>query len=254
MFLLPIRNVLAAVYGYNLFILNLIIMISIKEAKFIILENTSELPVHPIPLAMALGSILGTEVYGGGPDIKKGAKLTPDAIGFLAKTGYTEVEVLRTPAVGIIVTGEEARQKDDDQKFGQNYESGSYFIKAGLKQEKINKINFYHADAHPKALIITLKEALDNNDVVIITCGLSTGCYDFVLNAANFSGVRQVFHRISKQPGRPLYFGKKDEKLVFGLSGTPSYVLDCFYQYVLPAIEKLNKCKEHHKNLSAVFK
>jgi molybdopterin molybdotransferase len=40
-----------------------------------------------------------------------------------------------------------------------------------------------------------------------------------------------------------LYFGKKESKLVFGLPGNPSSVLTCFYQYVVPALEKLSKRK-----------
>jgi molybdopterin molybdotransferase len=38
-----------------------------------------------------------------------------------------------------------------------------------------------------------------------------------------------------------LYFGKKENKLVFGLPGNPSSVLTCFYQYVIPALAKLSK-------------
>jgi len=34
-----------------------------------------------------------------------------------------------------------------------------------------------------------------------------------------------------------LYFGKKENKLVFGLPGNPSSVLTCFYEYVLPALQ-----------------
>jgi|GEM_PF-2497938 len=214
-------------------------MISIKEAKLIILEHTRELPVHPIPLAMALGSTLSSEVTGGMLAVKKGSKLTPDAISLLEGIGHKQVEVYRSPAVGIIVTGTAFN---------------SYFITAGLKQAKIDKINFYNADANIEALKLVMEEALKINDVVVITCGLSSGCYDFVLNAANLAGVEQVFHRISKQPGRPLYFGKKEKQLVFGLPGNPSSVLGCFYQYVLPAIEKLNNCKpgmDCSKNVSS---
>jgi len=38
-----------------------------------------------------------------------------------------------------------------------------------------------------------------------------------------------------------LYFGKKEKKMVFGLPGNPSSVLTCFYEYVLPGIEKMQK-------------
>jgi len=52
-----------------------------------------------------------------------------------------------------------------------------------------------------------------------------------------------LFHKIKQRPGKPLYFGKKQNKLVFGLPGNPSSVLTCFYQYVIPVLEKLSKRK-----------
>jgi molybdopterin molybdotransferase len=36
----------------------------------------------------------------------------------------------------------------------------------------------------------------------------------------------------------------KKNKLVFGLPGNPSSVLTCFYQYVIPAFEKLSNRKK----------
>jgi molybdopterin molybdotransferase len=76
-----------------------------------------------------------------------------------------------------------------------------------------------------------------------LTGGISVGDYDFVLQAATECGVTKLFHKIKQRPGKPLYFGKKENKLVFGLPGNPSSVLTCFYQYVIPALEKLSKRK-----------
>jgi molybdopterin molybdotransferase len=61
------------------------------------------------------------------------------------------------------------------------------------------------------------------------------------LQAADECGVEKLFHKVKQRPGKPLYFGKKGNKLVFGLPGNPSSVLTCFYQYVVPAIQKMNK-------------
>jgi len=74
-----------------------------------------------------------------------------------------------------------------------------------------------------------------------LTGGISVGDYDFVLQAATECGVEKLFHKIKQRPGKPLYFGKRGNKLVFGLPGNPSSVLTCFYQYVIPALEKLSK-------------
>ena len=84
---------------------------------------------------------------------------------------------------------------------------------------------------------------MQQSDVVLLTGGISAGDYDFVLQAATECGVEKLFHKVKQRPGKPLYFGKKGNKLVFGLPGNPSSVLTCFYQYVIPALEKLSNRK-----------
>jgi molybdopterin molybdotransferase len=99
---------------------------------------------------------------------------------------------------------------------------------------------------------------LEDQDVVLLTGGVSVGDYDFVLRAAENSGVTQVFHKVKQRPGKPLYFGMKQSKVVFGLPGNPSSVLTCFYQYVQPALEQMmkrgNSTRIIHVPLGKTFK
>lgn len=179
----------------------------------------------------------GAEVKSNALAITKGSKLTPAAIGFLAGIGFTDVPVCRRPSVAIIVTGKELQQPGKALAFGQVYEANSYSLTAALEQAQITQINFYAADDVLDELVGVLKEALDANDVVLVTGGVSVGDYDFVIPAAAQLHIRQIFHKVKQKPGKPLYFGKKDEKVIFGLPGNPSSVLSCFYQYVLPALK-----------------
>jgi molybdopterin molybdotransferase len=86
-----------------------------------------------------------------------------------------------------------------------------------------------------------LTEALEKTDLVLLTGGVSVGDYDFVVQAAANVGVVRHFHKIKQKPGKPLFFGGKENKVVFGLPGNPSSVLTCFYEYVLPALETMLK-------------
>jgi molybdopterin molybdotransferase len=112
-----------------------------------------------------------------------------------------------------------------------------------LHQLNFNKIEIVRVTDKPELITGVLKNVLEKNDVVILTGGISVGDYDFVLQAATTCGVQKLFHKIKQRPGKPLYFGKKETKLVFGLPGNPASVLTCFYQYVIPALEKLSKRK-----------
>ena len=185
----------------------------------------------------------GSEIKAGELALGKESVLSPAAIGFLAGIGITEIRVYRNPSISIIITGNELQQPGQSLQHGQVYESNSFALKAVLQHLQINDIKILYATDKPEVVTGTLKKALEQADVVLLTGGISVGDYDFVLLAATECGVEKLFHKIKQRPGKPLYFGKKGSKLVFGLPGNPSSVLTCFYQYVVPALEKLSKRK-----------
>jgi molybdopterin molybdotransferase len=185
----------------------------------------------------------GSEIRAGALALEKENILSPAAIGFLAGIGITEVKVYPNPSISIIITGNELQQPGQPLQHGQVYESNSFALKAVLKNLNIDNIQILYATDKPEIVTGILKKALEQSDVVLLTGGISVGDYDFVLQGATECGVHKLFHKIKQRPGKPLYFGKKENKLVFGLPGNPSSVLTCFYQYVIPALEKLSKRK-----------
>ena len=185
----------------------------------------------------------GSEIKTGALAVEKENALSPASIGFLAGIGVSEVKVYPNPSISIIITGNELQQPGNPLQHGQVYESNSFALKAVLQQLHIENIQILHATDKPEIVTSTLKKALQQSDVVLLTGGVSVGDYDFVLQAATECGITKLFHKIRQRPGKPLYFGKKENKLVFGLPGNPSSVLTCFYQYVIPALEKLSKRK-----------
>ena len=193
----------------------------------------------------------GSEIKAGELAIQKVSVLSPAAIGFLAGIGITDVKVYPNPSITIIITGNELQWPGIPLQHGQVYESNSFGLKAALQQLHINEIKILYATDKPEIVTDTLKKALQQSDVVLITGGISVGDYDYVLQAAIECGVEKLFHKIKQRPGKPLYFGRKENKLVFGLPGNPSSVLTCFYQYVIPALEKLSKRKIGLQTLQA---
>jgi len=193
----------------------------------------------------------GAEIKAGALAIEKGSLLSPAAIGFLAGIGITEVSVYPPPSVSIIVTGRELQKPGNVLKFGQVYESNSFSLRAALQQAQITDVKVFEADDELPVLQSVLDHALQSSDVVLLTGGISVGDYDFVLQASSLCGIDKLFHKVKQRPGKPLYFGKKNAKLVFGLPGNPSSVLTCFYEYVLPALEMLSHKKNSIKVLSA---
>lgn len=191
----------------------------------------------------------GSEIKAGALALAAGTILSPAAIGFLAGIGITDVYVYPKPLVSIIVTGKELQQPGNPLQHGQVYESNSATLAAALQQLKIWDVKICWADDNLDMLKQILQSVMKESDVVLLTGGISAGDYDFVLEAATQCGVKNLFHKIKQRPGKPLYFGKKDNQLVFGLPGNPSSVLTCFYEYVLPALQKLSNRKNDLKSL-----
>jgi len=181
----------------------------------------------------------GSEIKTGELALPAGTKLTPAAIGFLAAIGITEVMIYPRPSISIIITGKELQEPGSELNYGQVYECNSFTLGSALHQLHFDKLNIIQVDDDLTALSEILSASLDSSDVVLLTGGISAGDYDFVLQAANNCGVDKKFHKIKQRPGKPLYFGTKGNKLVFGLPGNPSSVLTCFYEYAMPAIFQL---------------
>ena len=79
---------------------------------------------------------------------------------------------------------------------------------------QINDVTVYKAEDHLDILTSVLSEALEKSDIVLLNGGISVGDYDFVLKATENCGITKIFHKIKQKPGKPIYFGKKGEKLV----------------------------------------
>lgn len=185
----------------------------------------------------------GSEIKSGELAIAKDTLLIPAAIGFLAGIGVSEILVYPLPVISVIVTGNELQTPGQSLEPGQVYESNSYSLRAALKQLHIQNVKVYKAEDKLQTVTLVMNEAIQHSDIVFLTGGVSVGEYDFVAEAALQNGVEKIFHKIKQRPGKPFYFGKKENKLVFGLPGNPASVLTCFYEYVEPALRKITKQK-----------
>lgn len=180
----------------------------------------------------------GAEIKAGEMALSAGAVLTPPAIGFLAGLGLTEATVTSLPNVTVIITGNELQQPGENLGYGQVYDANSYSLTEALKACGVKEIQIRRAPDKLELLIEQLQIALTESNIVLLTGGVSVGDYDFVIEAARHCGVITRFHKLKQKPGKPLFFGTKDQQLIFGLPGNPSSVLTCFYMYVVPVIAK----------------
>ncbi len=179
----------------------------------------------------------GSQIKKGDVALQSGTVLNPGAIGFLAGLGIPLVSVFPRPKVSIIVTGNELQKPGTQLKDGQIYESNSFALKAALESIGIVVIRVSNIGDDEETTRKSLAFAIENSDVVLVSGGISVGKYDFVGKCLQELEVKNIFYKIAQKPGKPIFFGKKNECLIFALPGNPASALSCFYEYVCPALK-----------------
>jgi molybdopterin molybdotransferase len=181
----------------------------------------------------------GSQTRQGETALEAGATLNPAAIGLLAGLGITQVNVYTKPKIALVITGSELAAPGTQLTGGQVFESNSFALTAALQELNIQPALVYRSPDDEAQITAHLASGLEHCDLVIATGGISVGDYDLVKKSMENCQVETVFYKVKQKPGKPLFFGKRGTKLLFGLPGNPSAVLTCFYEYIVPALEKM---------------
>lgn len=179
----------------------------------------------------------GEQVAKGSIALKIGTPLNAAAIGFLASLGITEVVTYEKPSIAIVVTGNELTEPGLPLEPGKIYQSNGVMLTSQLRKLGYNQIaNHQVADNFDKTVSV-LNALIEVHDLVIISGGISVGDHDYVAGALKKIGVKELFYKVNQKPGKPLFFGRKDDTMIFALPGNPAATLSCFNMYVLLALE-----------------
>jgi len=181
----------------------------------------------------------GAQIKKGEPALVKGTLINPSVIGFIAALGLAEVVVYRKPKVALIITGNELQTIGTPLETGKVYESNSFTIQAALQSINLHTDKVFFVKDDKKSLEEVVAKALPNADMLLISGGISVGDYDFVHDVLNENSTTTLFYKVAQKPGKPLFFGKNKNTFVFGLPGNPASALTCFYEYVYPALRKM---------------
>lgn len=172
--------------------------------------------------------------------------IRPLEVGILAAVGHIHVEIYRQPVVGIVATGSEVVEPHNKPKPGQIRNSNGYSMMAQVLRSgaQARYLGIVEDDIH--ALIQTIGEGLETCDIVALSGGVSAGEYDLVQDGMRDLGVEVLFDRIRMKPGKPLTFGVKGAKQVFGLPGNPVSSVVGLELLMRPAIRKMQCMTDLH--------
>ncbi len=159
--------------------------------------------------------------------LAKGSLIKPADMAVLASVGCVTPNVCRQVRVGIIATGDELVEPSATPAAGQIRNSNSHQLVAQVQQA--GGVPCYYGIARDTEGDIdsVVKRAISENDVVLISGGVSVGEFDLVPGILQANGIDLVFEKIAIKPGKPTVFGVSDDVFCFGLPGNPvsTYVL-----------------------------
>jgi molybdopterin molybdotransferase len=191
------------------------------------------------------GHRTGENVRAAGEDLARGAvavaagrKLLPAELGLLASIGQGEVAVFRRLRVAFFSTGDELRSIGEPLGPGEIYDSNRYTLHGMLTRLGVDILDLGVIPDTREAVRQAFLEAAAAADVVITTGGVSVGEADYVKETLETIG-SVSFWQIAMKPGRPLAFGRIAEAGFFGLPGNPVSVMVAFYQFVQPALRRM---------------
>lgn len=180
----------------------------------------------------------GEELKVGDVALERGTVVTPAVVGFLAGLGVRELPVHRPPRVSVVSTGSELVRERELLSPGKILDSNSPCLAAALKQLNLKPQVFLPVGDEPDLLHAILSQALEKSDVVLLSGGISVGERDYVRDVVSELGGQSLFWKIAQKPGKPFYFAKLGQKLIFGVPGNPASALTCFVEYIAPATKR----------------
>ncbi|MEZ4900726.1 MAG: molybdopterin molybdotransferase MoeA [Spirosomataceae bacterium] len=161
----------------------------------------------------------------------------PTEIAIMASVGASRPLVKKLPSVVIITSGDELVPIHQSPLPHQIRSSNIHCIAALLQYYQI-QADFIHIPDDLSTTQQAIEEALIKYDALILCGGVSQGKKDFIPQALTQTGVNKFFHKLSQQPGKPFWFGRKDNKVVFALPGNPVSSFVCARRYFIPWLRK----------------
>jgi molybdopterin molybdotransferase len=169
-----------------------------------------------------------------------GVRLRPQEIGWLAACGVTEVAVFARPRVGIISSGDEVVPVEAGLRPGQVRDVNSHTLAAQVRQAGGQPMLYGIVPDRYDALLSVCRQALSQNDMVLVSGGSSVGTRDLTVEVvAALDQSRILAHGVSISPGKPTILAQCGAKPFWGLPGHVTSAMVVFMVLVRPFLARL---------------
>lgn len=187
--------------------------------------------------------------------LKEGTVVGPLEMACLASVGKTKVKVKKRLNIAIVSTGNELVEVHETPCEFEIRSSNLEMLQSLLKLYS-DQLSVFRLSDDEQETTHFIQNELENFDIVCFSGGVSKGKYDFVAKALEGSGIEKHFHGVNQKPGKPFFFGIKNETVVFAFPGNPISVLHCATRYLIPQLNNNSieeaQLKSSYTNRSAL--
>ncbi len=183
--------------------------------------------------------VKGEDLKSGELVLSAGTMLQPQHIAMLAAVGCTKPLVFRLPKVGIISTGSELVVPEITPGLSQIRNSNGPQMLAQATKYGFPAISYGIVKDDPEQIRQIIRKSIDENDVTLLSGGVSVGDFDFVPGIIEELGFEIHFSKIAIKPGQHTTFASNENKYIIGLPGNPVSSFIQFEVFVLPFLRKL---------------
>lgn len=180
--------------------------------------------------------------------LSKGDLILSHQIAVLISLGFKTLKVKKVIKVGVLATGDELIDIDEDIEIPKVKESNGHFLTFASREDNCESKHYGIIDDNKENIKQAIEKALDENDLVFLSGGSSAGDKDFTKIVVGELG-DIMFHGLSVKPGKPTLMAKcKNDKYIVVLPGHP---LSCMIIYRFIALKLINKIYgKNHKVIS----
>ncbi len=180
----------------------------------------------------------GCDIQQGATVLEAGSRLTTMDIGNIASLGIDTLSVARRPRVTVFSSGDEVIPYTEPMKPGAIRDSNSVMLCAAIDAAGgeaafagIMKDDFDHFAA-------TLKQALQDADMAVISGGTAVGGQDFISDLLRAVG-ELIVDGVPMRSGRPLIMGVAEGKPIVCVAGHPPEALRGFRLFGVAALDRI---------------
>ena len=170
--------------------------------------------------------------------LRRGTRLGYAELAVAAQVGAAQLSCAAKPRVAILSTGDEVVSLESLPNAFQIRNSNSVSLAAQVTLAGGQPVILENAADRHDDLREKIAQGLQQ-DLLLLSGGVSAGKYDFVEKVLQELGAEFYFDAVAIRPGKPTVFGKCKDKFIFGLPGNPVSTMVTFELFVAPALDIL---------------